>query len=53
MRLLWKIPNGRLVITNQDNNALSLTAFASEGTGTILASTDAAKMPLLRVFRSY
>ena len=34
--------NGRLVITNQDNNALSLTAFASTGTGTILASTDAA-----------
>ena len=33
--------NGRLVITNQDNNALSLTAFASEGTGTILASTNA------------
>ena len=34
--------NGRLVITNQDDNALSLTAFASTGTGTILASTDAA-----------
>ncbi|MDP4060447.1 hypothetical protein RBLE17_01680 [Rhodobacteraceae bacterium LE17] len=34
--------NGRLAITNQDNNALSLTAFTSQGTGTILASTDAA-----------
>ena len=34
--------NGRLAITNQDNLALSLTAFTSEGTGTILASTDAA-----------
>ncbi|MDB4091521.1 flagellin [bacterium] len=34
--------NGRIAITNQDNNALSLTAFTSEGTGTILASTDAA-----------
>jgi len=34
--------NGRLVITNQDDNALSLTNFSSTGTGTILASTDAA-----------
>ena len=34
--------NGRIAITNQDNNALSLTAFTSEGTGTVLASTDAA-----------
>jgi flagellin len=34
--------NGRIAITNQDNNALSLTAFTSEGSGTILASTDAA-----------
>ena len=34
--------NGRLAITNQDDNALTLTAFTSQGTGTILASTDAA-----------
>jgi len=34
--------HGRLVITNQDDNALSLTNFSSTGTGTILASTDAA-----------
>jgi flagellin len=34
--------NGRIAITNQDDNALSLTAFTSQGTGTILASTDAA-----------
>ena len=34
--------DGRIAITNQDNHALSLTAFTSQGTGTILASTDAA-----------
>ena len=34
--------DGRLEITNQDNNSLTLTAFASTGTGTILASTEAA-----------
>ena len=34
--------NGRLAITNQDDNALTLTAFTSQGTGTILASTDSA-----------
>jgi len=34
--------DGRLEITNQDNNSLTLTAFTSSGTGTILASTEAA-----------
>ena len=34
--------DGRLEITNQDNLAMTLSAFTSTGTGTILASTEAA-----------